>query len=212
MEIRFSQSDTRKVFLACAKNVHPIRTTNHAFVLQGMNTRQFSRHFCLLHPQRTPQPNSLNASRVESGCLKKGRFFVAEKCFLILSVLNVFNYKVYHQGPSCKHPPINSEFASYTIKNRNFTYLLAAGSEGRPYPAAEEVSPELRVLTSKPMKALNVCLMPVYIIIENKTSKGHFPAKRLKYEKTKRILQMFSSISHLKQTHKRNKDIWETLK
>lgn len=112
MEIRFSQSDTRKVFLACEKKCSS--NQNHAFVLQGMNIRQFSRHFCLLHPQRTPQPSSLNASRVESGCLKKGRFFVAEKCFLILSVLNVFNYKVYHQGPSCKHPPIISESASYT--------------------------------------------------------------------------------------------------
>lgn len=110
MEIRFSQSDTRKVFLACEKNVHPIRTTNHAFVLQGMNTRQFSRHFCLLYPQLS----SLNASRVESGSLKKRRFFVAETCFLILSVLNVFDYKVYYQGPSCKHPPINSEFETYT--------------------------------------------------------------------------------------------------
>ena len=110
MEIRFSQSDTRKVFLACEKNVHPIRTTNHAFVLQGMNTRQFSRHFCLLYPQLS----SLNASRVESGSLKKRRFFVAETCFLILPVLNVFDCKVYYQGPSCKHPPINSEFETYT--------------------------------------------------------------------------------------------------
>lgn len=77
MEIRFSQSDARKVFLACEKNVHPIRTTNHAFVWQGMNTRQFSRHFCLLYPQLS----SLNASGVDSGCLKKTRIFRCRKVF-----------------------------------------------------------------------------------------------------------------------------------
>ena len=46
--------------------------------------------------------------------LKKRRVFVAEKCSLILSVLNVFDYKVCHQGPSRKHRPIISEFAYYT--------------------------------------------------------------------------------------------------
>ena len=81
MELRFSQSDTRKVFFAREKYVHPIKTTSHAFVLQGMNTRQFSRHFFDAIPSANPQLGWLKASRVDSGCLKKRKIFRCRKVF-----------------------------------------------------------------------------------------------------------------------------------
>lgn len=127
MEIRFSQSDARKVFLACEKNVHPIRTTNHAFVWQGMNTRQFSRHFCLLYPQLS----SLNASGVDSGCLKKTRIFRCRKVFFNFVSAECSYSKVRHQGPSCKYSPIISEFSSSIILKQRF-YLLARSWQRRP--------------------------------------------------------------------------------